>query len=284
MDDGGRTETTTRASAAAVAEAAAGGPRFASSRVPLYYQLATLLRQKITGGDYAPGDQVPPESELVRSYGVSRMTVRQALAELADAGLVRREPGRGTFVTEAADADASDVGLDHSISDLIQMGEATAVDLLDLSEVPAGTGMARDLEVERGTPIIRCKRLRRVKGKPYCYIENFVPPAIGNRIAAENWRRGSVLRYIESDLGIPLQLAKQRIRASLADAAMAGHLEVRIGAPVLLVDYLIRSVGGSPVERARLYYRSDYTFTLHLTRSEGDPESPWSLERHRLEA
>ena len=259
------------------------GSRFASSRVPLYYQLATLLRQKITAGDYAPGDQVPPESELVRAYGVSRMTVRQALSELSEAGLVRREPGRGTFVNEPSDTAGGMFDLDHSISDLIQMGEATTVDLIDLSEISAGPSEARDLEVVRGSPIVRCKRVRRVKGEPYCFIENYVPPTIGARIAAENWQHGSVLRYIEDELGIPLQLAKQRVRATLADASMAGSLDVRIGAPLLLVDYLIRTKDGSPIERARIYYRSDYTFTLNLTRTDDDPESPWSLERHRLE-
>ncbi len=273
--------TTKRMTGSAVTD----DPRFASSRVPLYYQLATLLREKIVSNEYAPGARIPSEAELVEDYGVSRMTVRQALSELAEEGLVQRQPGRGTFVSEQHHDKGGDVELDHSIGNLISMGEATSVELLDLTEMAATPDEARDLSVEPGSPIIRCKRLRTFRGEPYCYIENFVPPEIGRRIGAPNWQKGSVLKFIERELGVPLRLAKQRIRATLADASLARWLQIRIGAPLLLVDYHIRTDDDRPVERARLYYRSDiYTFTLDLARTDdSDPDNVWSLRKHRLE-
>lgn len=256
---------------------------FASDQVPLYHQLATILRQKIASGDFAPGDQLPPESELVRSYGLSRMTVRQALSNLDAAGLVSRQAGRGTFVTAEAGLARHDRGLDASVDELIRMGEATEVELIDLAEIPARVTDARDLELEVGVPITRCKRLRRVQDRPYCYIENFMRVDVGRRLEAANWCHGSVLKFIEDTLDVALHVAKQQVRATLADASMAGFLETRIGSPVLEVLYLIHAQDGTPVERARLYYRSDFTFTLHLKRSSHDPDSPWSLEKHRLE-
>ncbi len=261
------------------------GRPFASDRVPLYYQLATLLRQKITSRELGPGDQLPPESELVRTYGVSRMTVRQAVTELADEGLVQRQPGRGTFVTDDLPAPDDDIALDDSIADLISMGEATSVELLDLVELPASAEEARDLGLATGDPVIRCQRLRSFRGEPYCYIVNLVPPELGRRIGETAWRRGSVLKYIEDELGVPLRLAKQRIGATLADAGMARWLDVRIGDPLLLVDYHIRTDDDRPVEMARLFYRSDrFAFTLHLTRADaGDPDDVWALRKHRLE-
>lgn len=259
--------------------------RFASSGVPLYYQLATLLREKIASREYRPGDQIPSESKLVRSYGVSRMTVRQAIAGLEEEGLVRKEPGRGTFVREGAVAFSGDLELDRSIEDLISMGQATSVQLLELSETDASPREARDLKIPEDSPVIRCRRLRLHDDKPYCYIVNHMPTEIGGRIPERNWQRGSVLKFIEEELGIPLRIAKQRVRATLADASLAQSLNVRIGAPLLLVDYHIRTDKDRPVEMAELYYRSDlYAFTLHLTRSDGDdPKGPWSLEGHRLE-
>jgi len=259
-------------------------PRFADSSIPLYYQLATLIRQKIVTSDYLAGDQLPPESKMVEDYGVSRMTVRQAMANLEEEGLIRRERGRGTFVTEQSPVISGDLELDRSIGDLISMGMSTSVELLELEEVTATEEEARDLKVPLGSPIIRCKRLRFYGDEPYCYIVNHVTPSIGRRIKEENWHRGSVLKFIEEELDVPLRLAKQRLRATLADAGLARWLQVRIGAPLLLVDYHIRTDEDRPVEMAELYYRSDiYSFTLHLRRSETDDDEVWSLKEHRFE-
>lgn len=259
-------------------------PRFIESGVPLYYQLATLLRQKIISRDYLPGQRMPPELELVKDYGVSRMTVRQALASLEEDGLIRRQRGRGTFVTDQPPVFSGDLELDRSIDDLISMGQATSVRLLELEELAATPDEAQDLQIEPGSPVIRCRRLRFLGAEPYCYIINHVTPEIGRRIDEDHWRHGSVLKYIEEELGVPLRIAKQRLRATLADPGLAGSLQVRIGAPLLLVDYHIRTDEERPVEMAELYYRSDvYSFTLHLTRSRKNEDEVWSLREHRFE-
>ena len=260
------------------------GHRFASQGIPLYYQLAAILREKIASREYRPGDQIPAESELGRSYGVSRMTVRQAIAGLEQEGLIRKEPGRGTFVSDQAVALSGDHELDRSIEDLISMGQATSVQLLELSETDATPREAGDLKIPEDSRIIRCKRLRLLGGQPYCYIVNHMPTGIGRRIPEDKWQSGSVLEFIENELGIPLRIAKQRLRATLADDKLSQSLNVRIGSPLLLVDYHIRTDEDRPVEMAELYYRSDlYSFTLHLTRSDDDPKGPWSLQGHRLE-
>lgn len=88
----------------------------------------------------------------------------------------------------------------------------------------------------------------------------------------------------QHDLGIPLRIAQQRVRAELADAQLARWLDARIGAPVLRVDYIIRTDRDRPVEKAELYYRGDiYSFTLHLVRSDDDKGESWSLQRGRFE-
>ncbi len=165
------------------------------------------------------------------------------------------------------------------------MGQATSVQLLELSDTEATPGEARDLKIAEDSPVIRCKRLRLLGDQPYCYIVNHMPTEIGRLIPEHNWHSGSVLKFIEDELGIQLRIAKQRVRATLADANLARSLNVRIGAPLLLVDYHIRADEDRPVEVAELYYRSDlYSFTLHLTRTDGDdPAGPWSLHGHRLE-
>ena len=221
----------------------------------------------------------------MEQYGVSRVTVREAMRSLEKEGLIHREAGRGTFVSDQLPFSGT-LELDQSIDELISMGLATKVRLLELGEVAATEEKARQLEVDVGSPLFRCKRLRLFEGEPYCYIVNSMPPDVGQRIEEVSWTEGSVLKFIEEKLGIPLRVAEQRFRASLADANLARWLKVRIGAPLLVVDYLIRTDDDRPVEVAQLYYRSDvYSFTLHLTRSGESTETTkkWALEKQRFE-
>ncbi len=262
---------------------------FVSSGVPLYYQLITILREKILSGGYQRSEQMPPEATLAREFGVSRLTVREALRKLEQEQLIRRQRGRGTFVADELPEElpfTGDMQMDGSIEALISMGQATSVRLLETQNATATPGEAAALGVAEASPVLRCRRLRLYEEQPYCFIVNTLPAEIGERIEASRWEEGSVLKFIEEELGIPLREARQQVRAALADPTLARWLDVRVGAPLLQVDYLIHTTGGRPVERARLYYRSDlYSFTLHLTRSpaRSRKRSPWSLRDHRIE-
>ncbi len=267
-------------------KALARGPRFASSEVPLYYQLGTILREQILSGAYAIGDQLPTEAELVADYGVSRITVRQALKTLEDEDLVRREAGRGTFVTGHPAGDT--LQMEDTLEDLMSMGLATSVEMLDLRpvavtpqdvetfELTPSAGPARDAgrpsgaTEERTRSVMQCARLRRHHETPYAYIVNRLPMEIAERFEDQDWRQGSIMQAMEQRLGLRLRVADQTIRATLADAPLARLLETRIGAPLLSVDRVVRTDDGHAVARVHTYYRSDvYSLTVHLTRDGG---------------
>lgn len=254
-------------------------PPFASSHVPLYYQLATILREKIVTGLYVMDDKFPTEAELVKNYGVSRITVRQALNILEKEELIRREAGKGTFVTGYPIFKGA-LQMDGTLNGLIAMGLATTPTLLEVREVKVAAQEAEAIGIEAGTRIVRAKRVRYCDGKPYCFIINHIPVEIGRRIPEERWSKGSLLQFMERQLGIELGDADERVRATLADAHLARWLEVRIGAPLLHVEYEIHAADGSPVQTAVIYYRSDsYTFLLKLTRASVRPVAPngWEL-------
>lgn len=259
---------------------------FVSSKIPLYYQLATVLRDKILAGDYQRGEQLPTQATLAKDYGVSRVTAREALKQLEQEGLLRSERGRGTFVT-GEPRFTGELQMDGSIEDLIAMGLATSVRLLNAQKAPATAAEAAALGIAEGERVLRCQRLRLYRNEPYCHIANTLPLEIGERIDRSRWEEGSVLKFIEEELGIPLREAQQHIRAALAEPTLARWLKVRVGAPLLQVDYVIRSDGARPVERARLHYRSDvYSFTLDLRRNprqSREAGSPWLLRDHRIE-
>lgn len=253
--------------------------RFVDSSVPLYYQLATILRENIISGRYVIGDKFPTEADLVDMYSVSRATVRGALQNLKDEGLIRREAGRGTFVSGTPEFTGT-LKMDGTLNGLIAMGLATSPRLVELQEVTVTAQQAEVLGMEPGTPAIRACRVRYYKDHPYCYIVNTLPQQIGRLITEDDWESGSILKHLQSRHAIQLGDADEYVRATVADATLARWLEVRIGAPLLQVEYLIRDAEGNPVETPIIFYRSDmHAFTLRLTWS---PEGPggaegWSL-------
>lgn len=254
-------------------------PAFVDSSVPLYYQLATILRENIISGRYAVGDKFPTEADLVNMYSVSRATVRGALQNLKDEGLIRREAGRGTFVSGFPEFTGT-LKMDGTLNGLIAMGLATSPRLVKLEEVTVTPQQAEVLGMETGTHAIRASRVRYYKDHPYCFIVNTLPLHIGRLIKEADWESGSILKHLQTHHGVRLGDADEYVRATVADANLARHLQVRIGAPLLQVEYLIRDVEGQPVETPIIFFRSDiHAFTLRLTWS---PEGPgggegWSL-------
>jgi GntR family transcriptional regulator len=237
-----------------------------------------VLREQILSGRFAEGDRIPTEAELVADYGVSRITVRQALSSLEHEGLLRREVGRGTFVKQQR-AFKGELKVEGSLDDLISIGLFTSVKLLDVRTVTATPDEAAMLKLPPGSQLTRCARLRYWHGDPYCHIVVDLPREIGRRLTKRDYQ-GSILRALEDRLKIRIRDAQQTVRASLADAALARVLETRIGAPLLSIDRLVLRDDGSPVERVRTHYRSDiYSFSVHLHRDRD--QRLWNARRKR---
>jgi GntR family transcriptional regulator len=246
---------------------------FVSKRIPLYYQLENLLREKINSGAFSPGDRLPTESELIHQYGVSRITVRQALTALAEEGLIERRQGRGTFIAERKTRRRTFEGQTHltgSLDEIISMGLETPVKVLEMNRIEADTHEAELLGLQPGEPVYRIKRIRIRDGKPYSLIVNYLPAAIGARFTKEELSAGSLLKMIEAKFEVHVKDAKQQITAALADPYVAGMLEVRVGSPLLSIERTVYTDEGRPVEFVHVLYRSDlYSYQVYLTR-DGD--------------
>jgi GntR family transcriptional regulator len=248
---------------------------FQHDKIPLYYQLESVLREKILSGEFAEGEQLPTDNELIEQYGVSRITVRQALASLASEGLIERIQGRGTFVSRRKTIKGT-IRLTGFLEDLMAMGIETKVKVLEFSQVKATVNVARQLQASVGDSIYQIKRVRYVKSTPYSYIVSYVPQEIGKRLSREELAAGSLLKLLEDKLKIALGEAFQVINASLADAHVARILQTRVGAPLLEIERTVYSVGGEPVEYVRTLYRSDlYCYTVKLVRGAKDVGTGW---------
>ncbi len=256
---------------------------FVSTRIPLYYQLENLLREKIISGAFAPGDRLPTESELIQQYKVSRITVRQALAALAEEGLIERRQGKGTFVAERRTRRRTFEGTIHltgSLDELIEMGLDTEVKLLEMNRVEADRHEAELLQIEPGEPVYRLKRLRYREGKPASLIIGYLPAEIGARFTREELSSGALLQKLETKFGLRLRDAKQQITAELADPYVANLLETRVGAPLLSIERTVYTDEGRPIEYVHTLYRSDlFSYSVYLTR---DPEVLARQQRRNL--
>lgn len=243
---------------------------FASSRIPLYYQIENVLREKIASGAFSPGEQLPTESNMIEQFGVSRITIRQALSALASENLIERRQGSGTYVAQRKTRKRKFDGMIHltgSLDELIEMGLETPVKLLEMNRIEADKHEAALLQVKTGTPVFMLKRLRLHEDTPYSLIVNYLPVEIGDKLTESELNSGAILQSIENKLGYHLHEARQQIKAELADPYVAELLGVRVGSALLSIERTVYSDDGKPVEFVHTLYRSDkYGFSVYLKR------------------
>ena len=168
--------------------------------IPLYYQLETILRKKITSGDYSPDISLPSEDALAVEYEVSRITVRQALSSLEQDGLVIRQRGKGTFVSEKANT-LELPRFTGSIEDLILMGKRTKTKVIESSWIDPPDIIRERLKVKDGK-VLRIEKVRHIEGEPFSHVFNYLPPELGSKLPMDLVRSKPMLMILEDELGV----------------------------------------------------------------------------------
>lgn len=243
---------------------------------PLYHQIYTILRDEIVNGVHANGAILPSEFELTRQYGVSRVTAKRALNELAAEGLVSRERGRGTVVRFEAPSPPVRASVEGLLENLLQMGLKTEVRLLDFDYVAASDEVARALGCEPGTTVQRAVRVRRMEGEPFSHLTTHVPEAIGRSYSRDDLANRPLLSLLER-CGVIVSSAHQTLTAALADARIAPLLEVQVGAPLLRITRTVHDQDQRAVEYITGLYRPDrYQYQMTLNRIDGEDRRIWS--------
>jgi len=258
---------------------------FVSKSVPLYYQLENILREKIMSGVFASGARLPTESELIRQYGVGRITVRHALEALVKDGLIERRRRRGTFVTERKSKrrefeERSD--LTGSLDEIIAAEAGRAFKVIEMIRVEADPQEAEFLGLGSGDPLYRVKRLGLREGKPYNLTLDYLPAEIGEKLIIEELSAGSLLQTLETRFGLKLKSATQRITATLADAYHAKLLDVRVGSPMLSIERSVYTGDDMPVTFSQTLSGADlYGYAIRLTRGKAAPKVMKNRKRRR---
>ena len=228
---------------------------FSNEFIPYYYQIANLLRGKIESGELFAGMKLPKELDLSKHFGVSRVTLRQALAILEKEGLLTRERRKGTFVNHGGVKSKM-----IQLTGVVWAEDAGGEDMRVISteDVDASARLAEILSVwATGRNWLRVQRLRMVEKTPLCYVMNFLPRKLAKDIPQEDIRTRSMLHILKSRLNIPLGKIQQTFEARIAESNVADHLSIGVLAPVLYVETFVRSKSGEPVEFSQIYYRGD---------------------------
>jgi len=225
---------------------------------PLYRQIKSLILQGLDQGEWKPGQAIPSEMDLAARFQVSQGTVRKAIDELAAEHLLIRRQGKGTFVAThheprvryrflrlAADDDAEEMRADSR--------------LIDCRHLRASAETARALGLRVGDTVVAIRRLLTFGGAPAVLDDIWLVGALFKGLGPDLLARyqGPLYALFESELGVSMVRADEKLRAVAADDEAAAWLGVAAGAPLLQVDRISYTYGDRPVEMRRGLYLTD---------------------------
>ena len=234
--------------------------------IPLYHQLKTLILQEIEAGTWKPDQQLPTEEQLSARFRVSKITVRQALRELANLGWVRREQGRGTFVQKPA-LQEGPRKLTSFTAEMQNHGLVATSRVLDKGVIPAPSDVAAKLAIEPHAPVFCLRRLRLGDGEPVGVQTAYLPLAMVPGIDDVDFTNLSLYGLLEARYELHPVAATETLIAVVVNGEDANLLRVAPGCPALAAERTTYLPHGQRLEYAQSIMRGDrYKIVLDLTK------------------
>lgn len=202
---------------------------------PLYHQLYTLLKSRILDGSISHGTQLPNEQELCDAFGVSRITAKRAMDELAKDELVVRRRGRGTHVIHHYEPEPVRAPLVGMLEKLADMGRHTRINVITVEKVVPPRDVAEELDLQRGDRAWHVLRVRsNDEGIPFAYYESWTI-GIKRGFTKRELEKRTRLEVIREN-GVLLHRIEQFLAAQEASQEVADALQMKVGQPVLTLD------------------------------------------------
>ena len=222
-----------------------------TSNTPLYLQIARSIRRHINEGQIAKGDAIPSERDLCEITGASRVTIRKAVDQLIEEGLLLRKQGSGTFVSERIEMPATYLG--GFTEDTQARGEEPGTVWLARNYANPTREEAAKLKISMSSVVARLGRVR---------LSDSEPLAIEHAVVAESRlppieELGTSLYAALETMGNRPQQGRQKVRASLASPTEAGLLSIQEKSAVLRIERLTWLEDGTVIEFTRSVYRGD---------------------------
>jgi GntR family transcriptional regulator len=239
---------------------------FSVDSLPLYAQVEATLAGSITDGTLSLGSQLPPEDSLMARFGVSRTTIRTTIQNLARRGLVEIRRGKGTFVTQPKIAQDM-TALTGFVEDMEALGRNASARVMSREILPASQVVSRRLGLNRGTLVVRIRRVRIADGVPLSFDETFLPRDLGEKVMTDDLETQPIFTLLERKYATPLLEAEYQLEAIAAGSDVAAALDIAAGSPIFLIERTSYSDGQRPVDYEKLHYRGDQIrFVTRLAR------------------
>ena len=227
---------------------------------PLYQQIKALLVQALDGGEWKPGEAIPSEIELAARFQVSQGTVRKAVDELAAENLLFRRQGKGTFVSTHLEPRVRFRFLRLAPNE----GEPEPAQsrVLDCKRIRANAEIAKALELKPADPVVAIRRRLSFADTPTVIDDIYLPGGLFKGLSADllNGYAGPLYGLFESEFGISMVRAEEKLRAVAAPADVAAALGVSPEIPLLCVERISYTYGNRPVELRIGHYVTDQSY------------------------
>jgi GntR family transcriptional regulator len=226
------------------------------SRVPRYHRIADALRERIRVGELASGARLDNQRQLAKSFGVTLMTLRQALELLEREHLITRRHGLGTFVA-APSIDYDIMQLRRFAGDLSAKGERVATRLLGTRFAAADRRMAEALRLAGRPRVLVVERLRLVDEHPMSLQRSFLPSPLGDEVVRADLALTPLHQVLEFKLGVVVTRASETVSAVRLGRREARDLGCRAGEPAFESERVSYDAGGAPVVFDRAFIPGD---------------------------
>jgi GntR family transcriptional regulator len=238
---------------------------------PLYARVEYVLAGDIADGSLPPETQLPSEDGLVARFNVSRTTIRKAVQNLVERGLVEVRRGKGTFVSQPKITQEL-TELTGFVEDMQALGRTPTARLLDKRVLAADETVADHLALAPGTLVVRLLRVRLADGVAISLDETYLPRELGDKVAENDLSAEPIFALLEIKYDTPLIEAEYKLEAASADPVTARALQVPIGSPIFLIERTSYTAGNRPVDYEKLHYRGD--LIRFVTRLARHPKAP----------
>ena len=238
---------------------------------PLYVQVERRVEDLLLRGRYKAGDRIPPEAELVGSLGVSRVTVRSAMARLVEKGVLERRQGSGTFLVHPPGGARLRSGLERLETYTVhaeRLGLKLSSTGLSIQAAGADPNEAEALEVSEGSPLVRVSRVLLMEERPAAWMVDAVPEdVVGAERIQERFRPDAMLLDLLVSEGVPVGFSQMSIEAVMVEpgGGVGEKLELRAPSAALSLTQTMYLTDGRPVQWSRDTFLPGH-LNLHVVR------------------
>jgi len=224
--------------------------------MPLYHQIKEIIRAEIERGNLKPNEQIPTEQELVEKYKASRITIRRAINDLVEEGLLIKKQGKGTFVAMPK-IQRELISVNSFSHRMIEAGLIPGSRVLSMKLTNPTPTIQKYLELNPTDQVIEIERLRLADSEPLMIEKTYLPYKDFSLVMEADIGIGSLYKFLEEKYGVIPAKSKRSLEIVLSNKYEADLLNIRVGQPLFLLCAIVTSHDDKPIEYVKTLIRGD---------------------------